>query len=143
MNDLSESEIEQLRVGDEGPELVIDDITREDFVRFAGASGDFSRSHFDEPYVTEIQGDPSVYAQGMLIMSYASNMVTNWFGLRSVNHLDMRFHSRVWPGATLTISGVITEKSSKEAADIIEIEFKVTDDDQLIGTGNASVEFPR
>lgn len=36
------------KIGDKGPELVAN-LKREDFVRYAGASGDFNPIHYDEP----------------------------------------------------------------------------------------------
>lgn len=37
-------------VGKTGPEVVIEALEREDFVRYAGASGDFNPIYYEKPY---------------------------------------------------------------------------------------------
>ena len=46
------------------PTVTIDNVTRPDFVRYAGASGDFVPLHYDQTFV-EAAGIPTVFAQGM------------------------------------------------------------------------------
>jgi acyl dehydratase len=79
-------------------------LTRQDFVRYAGASGDFNPVHYDEPYAVE-HGHPGVFGQGMLTAGYASALLTDWVGPKSVESFVTRFESRVWPGDTLTVCG--------------------------------------
>lgn len=72
-----------VEVGDAGPELVVEDLEREDFVRYAGASGDFNPIHYDVPYAHEA-GHPDVIAQGMLTAGFAAHLAADWFGLANV-----------------------------------------------------------
>lgn len=97
-----------LEVGDQGPELVVEDVERRDFVKYAGASGDFNPIHYDDPYAREA-GNESVFGQGMLTAGYAATMASNWFGIGNVTRFSVRFQARLWPGDTVTATGEVTE----------------------------------
>ncbi|QIK71466.1 MaoC family dehydratase [Propioniciclava coleopterorum] len=53
--------------------------TREDLVRYAGASGDFNPIHWSDRRAAEL-GLGSVIAHGMLTMGRALRVVTDWVG---------------------------------------------------------------
>jgi acyl dehydratase len=65
-------------VGDELPALSIR-VTREQLVRYAGASLDFNPIHWNERLATSV-GLPNVIAHGMLTMALGGRMVTDWLG---------------------------------------------------------------
>lgn len=129
-------------VGDTGPTLVIDDVDRVDFARYAGASGDFNRLHVDEPYAKEA-GNPSVFGHGMLTAGFATHFVTDWLGLENVTRFRTRFTDRVWPGDTLEVEGEVTEKYDEGDETFVEIEFAVTNErgDPVV-TGDATASLP-
>ena len=54
-----------LAEGDEMPTTTVGPMTRTDFVRYTGASGDFHPLHHDETYARDA-GLPSVFAMGLL-----------------------------------------------------------------------------
>ena len=54
-----------LNVGDEAPPLVVEDLTRTSFVRYAGASGDFNPMHHDDTVATKV-GNPSVFGLSLI-----------------------------------------------------------------------------
>lgn len=54
-------------------------LTREQLVRYAGASGDFNPIHFSEHFATAL-GLPGVIAHGLLTMGTALRVVTDWVG---------------------------------------------------------------
>ena len=54
-------------------------LTREQLVRYAGASGDFNPIHFSDHFATAL-GLPGVIAHGMLTMGTALRVVTDWVG---------------------------------------------------------------
>lgn len=54
-------------------------LTREDLVRYAGASGDFNPIHYRDD-VAEKVGLPGVLAHGMLTMGLSVQTVTSWLG---------------------------------------------------------------
>ena len=65
-------------IGDELPPLQVT-VTRDQLVRYAGASLDFNPIHWNERFATEV-GLPDVIAHGMLTMALAGRLVTDWLG---------------------------------------------------------------
>ena len=65
-------------VGEEIPPLRVR-VTRDQLVRYAGASLDFNPIHWNERFAKEV-GLPDVIAHGMLTMALAARLVTEWLG---------------------------------------------------------------
>jgi acyl dehydratase len=143
MTDAYEEDLlaESISVGDTGPEIVIEDLKREDFVRYAGASGDFNPIHYDEPYAKEA-GNPSVFGQGMCTAGYAAHMVSDWFGLENIRTFRVRFQARVWPGDTVTVSGEVTDVTREDEGATVEAEITVKNDDETLITGTTVAKLP-
>lgn len=57
-------------------------LTRTDFVKYQGASGDFHPLHHDELYARET-GFPSVFSVGMLQAGLLASYATDWLGWRT------------------------------------------------------------
>jgi acyl dehydratase len=130
-----------VEIGDEGPTLVVEDVERLDFVKYAGASGDFNPLHVVEPYAKNA-GNESVFGQGMLTAGYAGRMVTDWFGLANIRQFKTRFTAKLWPGDTLTVTGEIVDKDDGDET-VVDAKFEVTNqDDEVLLTGTASAELP-
>lgn len=89
-------------------------LTREDLVRYAGASLDFNPIHWNERFAQRV-GLPDVIAHGMLTMALAGRLVTDWAGdPGKVLEYSVRFARPVpvpddGTGATLTFTGKVTE----------------------------------
>jgi acyl dehydratase len=133
---------QDIAVGDTSPEMTITNLTRTDFVKYAGASGDFNPNHHNEVYAREA-GHSSVFAQGMLIAGFASQMVTDWFGLSAIQQFRTRFRARVWPGDTITVTGEVTSVSTEEAGATVEADIRVLNqDEESVVTGDVTVELP-
>ena len=127
-------------VGDTGPEKVVEDLQREDFVRYAGASGDFNPIHYDEPHA-KAAGNESVFAQGMLTAGIAAAMVSDWFGLANVTSYGVRFQARVFPEDTVTVTGEVVEVTTADEATVVDAEFTATNqDDEVVLSGTATAE---
>ena len=110
---------DSIKVGDEIPKFVVDGVTRPDFVRYAGASGDFVPLHYDQTFV-EAAGIPTVFAQGMFTAGLLSKALTDWAGIGNVRQFKVRFATRVWPGDTVTCSGKVTGKLEKDGEKLVE-----------------------
>ncbi|MET9261784.1 MaoC family dehydratase [Amycolatopsis sp. NPDC004079] len=67
-----------MNIGDELPPLEVR-ITRDQLVRYAGASLDFNPIHWNEHFATKV-GLPDVIAHGMLTMALSGRIVTDWLG---------------------------------------------------------------
>ncbi len=66
---------EDVKEGDALPEVKVAKLTRTDFVKYAGASGDFNPIHHDQTFA-EASGNPTVFAMGMLNAGILSRVVT-------------------------------------------------------------------
>lgn len=140
MSDGSPS-FEDVSVGDAGPEVTVTDVDREDFVRYAGASGDFNPNHYDDEYAREA-GNPEAFGQGMLTAGILSGMVRQWVGLDALQSFSTRFREQVWPGDTLRTTGEIVEKSAESATVEGELAVRNQDGDAVI-TGTFTAWLPR
>ena len=94
-------------VGDETTPLVVENLSRTNFVRYAGASGDFNPMHHDDTIATQV-GNPSVFGHGMLTAGFMARVVKDWFGPEALRRFDVRFAKQVWPGDTLTCAAKVT-----------------------------------
>jgi len=138
----NEDSREPFGVGTVGPVVETPDLERQDFVRYAGASGDFNPIHYDEPYATEA-GHPSVFGQGMFSAGVASGMIRRWLGLRGLESFRARFTDRVFPGESLSVRGVVTDRSSAGSApdDVrVDVTFEVVTrtENRCVVEGSAS-----
>src|SRR5271155_5453502 len=113
-----------VKVGDELPSITIDNVARSDFVRYAGASGDFIPLHYDQTFV-EGAGIPTVFAQGMWTAGCLSRCLTDYAGAGTGRRFKVRFARQVWPGDTLTCRGKVTAKSEKNGEKLIEGDLEV------------------
>lgn len=120
----TELRADDVSVGDVGPELIIEDLEREDFVRYAGASGDFNPIHYDVPYAREA-GNPDIIAQGMLTAGFAAHMVADWFGLSNVERFGVRFQSPVFPGDTVEVTGEVTNVSRMDDGVCVDASLRI------------------
>ncbi|HEX6836676.1 MAG TPA: MaoC/PaaZ C-terminal domain-containing protein [Polyangia bacterium] len=112
--------IASIHVGDALPPLEKPPITTTQLVQYAGASGDFNRIHYDEPFAKE-GGFPSVIAHGMLSMAFFGQLVAGWAGgPEHVARLAARFKAVTFPGDRITVGGEVVARD--EAARTVELK---------------------
>ena len=107
--------LEELTVGQEIGACSIE-VTRQDLVKYAGASGDFNPIHWNEAFATGVEL-PGVIAHGMFTMGSAVQLVSDWAGdPAAVVDFQTRFTKPVLvtdttgstePGATVEVIGII------------------------------------
>jgi acyl dehydratase len=125
-------------VGAEAKPLVVENLTRTQFVRYAGASGDFNPMHHDDTIATQV-GNPSVFGHGMLTAGLMARVVKDWFGPEAIRRFQVRFSKQVWPGDTLTCSAKVTGKREESGEKLVDVECKVTNQDGVeVLTGSAT-----
>lgn len=101
---------DSLQVGDVVAERELT-LTRDNLVRYAGASGDFNPIHYRDDFAQSV-GLPGVLAHGMLTMGVAGSVATDWLGAAGhVVDFQSRF-TRPVPvdaetGAVVTITSTI------------------------------------
>ena len=128
-----------LSVGDAAPPLVVEQLTRTNFVRYAGASGDFNPMHHDDTVATSV-GNPSVFGHGMLTAGLMARVVKDWFGPEALRRFQVRFSKQVWPGDTLTCTASVTGKRDEGGEHLVDLACAVTNQDGvevLSGTATA------
>ena len=123
----------EVSAGDRAPTVSLGPLDRRDFVRYAGASGDFNPVHYDEPYA-RASGHPSVFGQGMFTAGVAAHAVADWLGVGTVRSFDVRFRAQVWPGDTLATTVEATDVERVEAGERVAVELRVDRDDDGGGT---------
>jgi peroxisomal enoyl-CoA hydratase 2 len=130
---------EDLSVGDQAPPLVIENLSRTNFVRYAGASGDFNPMHHDDTVATSV-GNPSVFGHGMLTAGYMARVVKDWLGPEALCRFQVRFSKQVWPGETLTCTATVTEL--RDGVADLELAVANADGEPKL-TGSATVVVPK
>lgn len=102
-----EIRISQLRVGQDLPEMK-KPVTQEDINLYAKASRDFNPIHINEEFARKTPAGGTI-AHGMLILAYASQMMTWSFGRSWLTggRFNVRFKTPARPGDVLTIQGRI------------------------------------
>ncbi len=129
--------VAEAKEGLESPPLVVGPVTRTDFVRFAGASGDMNPNHHDEIYAVR-SGNDRVFAMGMLQAGYLGHLLTDWFGDGALRRFRVRFAARVHPGDVLTCKARITKVAPGGGGTQVECEAWVDNQDaQRVITGSA------
>jgi acyl dehydratase len=102
-------------------------VSRTDFVRYQGASGDFNPIHHDELFAKSA-GFPAVFSVGMLQAGYLATYATDLFGPDKVRRFRVQFREQVWPGDELTCSGTVsavrTDAGSGEKLVDLELELR-------------------
>ena len=114
---------EDVKEGDALPEIRVDKLTRTDFVKYDGASGDFNPIHHDQTFA-EASGNPTVFAMGMLNASILSRVITAFAGRLNVRRYKVRFATRAWPGDTVICRGRVTKKLQQGADKLVEGELE-------------------
>ena len=117
---MKELYFEDVNVGDE-MQLVKDPVNKSQFVRYAGASGDFNPLHTDDA-VGKSVGLGGVIAQGMLVMGFAGQAITNWVPDKYLKKFKVRFVGMTYPDDVITVTGKVTEKRTESGQNIISCE---------------------
>ena len=105
-------------------------LTRTDFVRYQGASGDFNPIHHDDEFA-QSAGYPGAFSVGMLQAGILATYATDWLGPRNVRTFGVQFREQVWPGDRLVCSATVTGRD--EAARTVDLELLV----ERVGGGAA------
>jgi acyl dehydratase len=103
-------------------------VTRTDFVRYQGASGDMNPVHHDEEFARNA-GFPAPLGVGMFAAGVMASWATDWLGPERVRRVRVRWKSPVFPGDRLTVSGEVVRHYEVDGAPMIDLELAVTHED--------------
>ncbi|MEN3362365.1 MAG: hypothetical protein V7637_6347 [Mycobacteriales bacterium] len=107
------------------PPLVVGPLTRTDFVRYQGASGDMNPLHHDEPFA-RAAGYAAPLAVGMFNAGLLGTYATDWLGPANVRRFRIRFAEQVWPGDTLTCTGAVVREYEQDGQRLVDVELTAT-----------------
>lgn len=123
---------EALQEGTSGPEpLVYGPLTRTDFVRYQGASGDMQPIHHDEPFARE-SGYEAPLAVGMFHAGILNSYAADWLGPENVRRTRVRWKARCFPGDVLTFSGRVTRRYEADGQRFVDVELLCTKQDGAV-----------
>ena len=107
MSEVQTITLDEITPGQEFGDVVYGPFEREDFVRYANASGDDNPIHQNEAYARST-GAPTVFAMGMLPAGYLAHALSDWFGgPTNLRRYKVRFTTRTWPGDEIVCSGKV------------------------------------
>jgi acyl dehydratase len=111
-------------------------LTTTQLVMYAGASGDFNRIHYDQPFAVE-KGLGGVIAHGMLTMAFAASCVTEAYGPEwLISRIDARFTAPVRVGDVVDVTASV-ERVTQEG--LIETTLQAEVDGRVVLRGAAEV----
>lgn len=96
-------------------------VTRTDFVRYQGASGDMNPIHHDQTFA-EAAGYPSPFSVGMFQAGLLATYATDWLGAENVRSFRVRFLEQVWPDDVLTCTAQVLKEYTEDGVDKVDLE---------------------
>ena len=121
-------ECDEFVVGGRREQLVIPELTRTQIVQFAGASGDYSPLHTDEPHAVAA-GYRGVMAHGMLAMAATERVLADWVGRDRLVRFGARFVRPVWPGDSLHAAATVRAVRDELEARYVDLDVITTNQD--------------
>lgn len=100
-------------------------LTRTDFVRYQGASGDMNPIHHDEEFA-KAAGFPTPFSVGMYQAGLLASWATTWLGAENVRNYRVRFKEQVWPGDVLTCSGTVAKRYEVDGEQRVDLDLVCT-----------------
>jgi acyl dehydratase len=131
---------EELKEGDEAP-VMAHTLTRTDLVRYAGASGDYNPMHHDEILATKA-GQPSVFGHGMFSMGLLGTALTDFVGVGTLTHYQVRFSRQTWPGEELRTKIVVKAKREDGGRHLVDLECSLENSEgevKVVGEATAAL----
>lgn len=116
------------------PPLVFGPLTRTDFVRYQGASGDMNPIHHDEVFARE-SGFDAPMSVGMFQAGVLAGWAASWLGPDNVRRYRARFKEQVWPGDVLTCTGTVAREYDEDGEHRADVDLVCTRQ-----TGGVAVE---
>ena len=128
-----------LSVGSLLPELRKEAITKQQLVKYAGASGDYNLIHTDDETARRV-GLDGVIAHGMLSMAFLGQYLCWLTGPESIRRLSARFVEMVRPGDVLTCRGRVKTLETEASGRWMTLELWAENQrTQQVTTGEAEV----
>jgi acyl dehydratase len=118
-------DVSRLTVGERLPPLEDGPLTRTDFVRYQGASGDMNAIHHDDE-LARSYGFPGVFAVGMRQAGVLATYLADIFGRDSVREFTVRFEEQAWPGDMITYEITVAACRATGDGAVLELDLLAT-----------------
>ena len=130
---------EGIEVGSEIRPL-IKNITAKELFMYAAATWDPYPGHYD-PTFAQSQGFKDVYLDGPMNAAFMAQFITDWIGMHgTLSKLSLTYRTMVFPGDSLTCTGKVTKKYTKDDVNFIECEILLRNQDgKTVALGKATL----
>jgi acyl dehydratase len=123
---------DDVAVGQEIP-VRVETVDQERLLRYAGASGDFNRLHWDPEFAAEVSPTGGVIGHGMLSMGLVSAMVAEWAGGPDrVLTLSASFRAPCPVGADLRMGGQVIDVDPQERTVTLKVWAELADGARVV-----------
>lgn len=120
-------------------EFVTDAVTTQQLVRYAGASDDYNRIHYDQPYAVDA-GLGGIVAHGMLTMAFMARAAGEFAGAGGrVTHVAARFTAPVRPGDQVHVTGTVTAVARDGLRGELQCQLSADVAGRVVATGDATL----
>ena len=134
--------LSELKPGDNLPIFVTAPITRQTLAVYCGASGDHNPIHVDIDFAKQ-SGLDDVIAHGMLVMSYCSRALLEYFPQTSIVKFDTRFIAMTHVGDQIRILITINDEIYADEKSLLNLAFTAENQyGDTKTTGTATVARP-
>lgn len=117
-------------------------VTTEQLVRYAGASDDYSRIHYDKPFA-EAAGLGGIIAHGMLTMAFMGRIASDAAGPGGlVRSLTARFVAPVRPGDAVRVEGKVLDVTDEGGTQLVRLDLAARVRGRPVAVGEAEVRVP-
>ena len=112
---------EDVEEGMEIPSLA-KDVTTQQLVKWAGASGDYYQIHYDKDFA-QATGLPSVIVHGRLKSSFLGQLLSDWVGEEGwVKKVSVQHRGMDFPAEQMICKGKVTSKRVEDGENLVELE---------------------
>ncbi len=113
-------------------------------VAYAGATWDWHRYHYDLQFAREM-GLPAPFVDGQMLGGLLARTVLRWAGPEAMlRRLWLRYRALLFPGETITCTGVVEEVRRQESSLLLlcRLEVRAGDGRAVVDQAGAEVEVP-
>jgi acyl dehydratase len=114
-----------LRDGDDLGSFEVAPVGLRDFVRYAGASGDFNPMHFDDAFA-RAAGGAGVFGPGIFAGGILARLIGARVGVGRLRAYRMRFRGRIWPGDRIICGGQVVRRFREHGESLLELRLTAT-----------------
>ena len=106
-----------MNVGESLPPLV-DEISHRRVVMSSGSTWDYFPGHYDPSYAAS-QGQPTIYANSLLLFGLLDRAATQWAGPTSfLVRRNVRLQTSLYAGDTVTVTGTVVGTRDEGLVDL-------------------------